>query len=66
MEGTPLIARPLLGRAKSAEVCGGLWYVLVKELEDDSSGRTCAGRGIRAKMDGKRVMGREGIYHQLQ
>ena len=37
MEATTLIAIPPLIRAKSAEVFGGYWYVVVEELEDDSS-----------------------------
>ena len=57
MEATTLVAEPLLARAKSAEVFGGLWYVVGVELEDDSGWWACVGQGVRVKVDGKRGYG---------
>lgn len=48
VEATVLVAEPLLARAQSAEVFGGLWYVVGVEFEDDSSRWACAGQGVRA------------------
>lgn len=49
MEATTLIAKTLVVRAKSAEIFGGLWYVLAEELEDDSSRWAFAGQRVRAE-----------------
>ena len=50
MESTTLVTKPLLSRAKSAEVLSGLRYNIAVELEHDSSWRACAVQGFRAEL----------------
>lgn len=50
MEAATFIAKPLLARAKGAEIFGSLWYLLAVEVEDNSSGWACVGQGVRTKM----------------
>ena len=49
MEFATLVTKPLLSRAKSAEVLSGLWHNVAVELEDDSSRWACAGQGFSAE-----------------
>lgn len=52
MEFAPLIAKPFLPRAESAEVLGRLGHDIAVKLEDDSSRWACAGRGVRLGLYG--------------
>lgn len=47
MEFAPLIAKPFLPRAESAEVLSRLGHNIAVKLEDDSSRWACAGQVVR-------------------
>lgn len=47
MEFAPLIAKPFLPRAESAEVLSRLGHNIAVKLEDDSSRWACTGQVVR-------------------
>ena len=50
MKTATLVAKPLLARAKSAEIFGRLWHNIAVELEHDSSRGACARQRIKNGM----------------